>query len=165
MKKYRDELVIGGLYIPDSGGVNLYDFILGVDTGQDLVSQAYQDTPTLYIPLHPSSVKAFEIIGYRYGYVDGANADDLANVWLIEGASATDYINQMYTVLATGALSETPLTAIGTYVEVDTPIPIYLQDDGKLYFKTNWTTAVIDCGAGEHFFFIVYGKILDTPGI
>ena len=107
-------------------------------------------------------IKAFEIIGYRYGYVDSANADDLANIWLYEDNQAADDANQRSAILATGALAETPVSAVGTWVEVDTPIPVILKDKGRLYFKTDWTNAVIDCGAAEHFFFIVYGKALSS---
>jgi len=154
-------MVIGGVYIPFSGGKNLYDYITETDTGQDLADQAYAATPTLYIPIHPP-VQSFMLTGYRYGYVDGAATNDLANVYLLEDAEADDDALQRHAILATGSLTETPVSALGTYVEIDTPIPVYLRTAGKLYFQTDWTTGVIDCSGTEHFFFIVYGIAMET---
>lgn len=162
MEVSRDMLVIGGVYIADNGTKNLLEYFDGSDTGQDLSSQTFQDTPTLYITMHPA-IKAFVLVGYRVGYVDGsANADDLANIHFYEGAEADDYLNQMKCVYSTGAIAETPLTAVGTYTELDTPIPVYLDTRGRLYFKTTWSNACIECGTGEHFFLIVYGKQLES---
>jgi len=161
MGKSKNELVIGGIYIPFTGTTNLYDFITGTDTGQDLIDQAYAATPTLYIEMHPK-VKCFKIIGYRYGYVDGATVNDIASVHLFEGAEAADDTNQRKAIpIAITSLIETPVSAQGTYVEIDTPIPVRLDDAGILYFIMNWTTAVISCGAAEHLFFVIYGESME----
>lgn len=157
----RAELVIGGVYIPFSGGKSLYDIVDETDTAQDLSDQAYQATPTLYINMHPP-VKAFKITGYRIGYVDSANANDLANLYLFEDASADNDENQRQAIpIDISSIAETPVTGLLTWVEIDTPIPVKLASAGKLYFMTNWTTAVIDCGAAEHFVFIVYGEAME----
>ena len=156
----RGELVIGGLYIPASGTLNLYDWISETDTGQDLADQAYQATPTLYIPMHPA-VKCFKIIGYRYGYVDGAGADQWTNTFLFEGAVADDDANQRKTIPITiGSLAETALTASGTYTAINPNVPIRLDTAGKLYFMTTWGT-IISCGAGEHWFLVIYAESME----
>lgn len=158
----REELVLGGIYIADSGGKILFDYISEDTTGQTLVSQAFQDTPTLYIPLHPS-IKSFMYYGYYIGYVDGANANDLGELYFFDRIAADDWENQMGCFYAiTTNIAETPLTAIGTRTMETTPYPVRLEDAGKVYFKTVWDNAVLDCGAGEHFFLILYGRVLES---
>lgn len=158
----REELVLGGVYIADSGGTTLFDYISEDTTGQTLISQAFQDTPTLYIPLHPS-IKSFMYYGYYVGYVDGANINDLGEIYFFDRIAAADWENQMGCFYAkTTTTNETPLTAAGGRVMETTPYPVRLETAGRVYFKTVWDTAVINCGTGEHFFLVLYGRVLES---
>lgn len=150
--------LVGGVYIAPSGTTNLYDYFTEQDTGQDLTAQAFDDTATYYIPIKPT-VRRFTLKRIVVGYVDGANQDDLSNIHFFEGSSATDWIQQAKWITSTGAIGETPTTGAPDETNLDPGILVNLEDDGKLYFITEWGTAVISCGAGEHFFIKVYGHV------
>ena len=161
----RDELIIGGIYIPPEGGVNIYDWYTEADTTQDLVSQAFQATATLYIPLHPQ-IRAFMFYGYYIGYVDSSvNVNDLGEIYFFDRIAADDWENQMGCFYAKATTTnETPLTAVGSRVTNTPPYPVFLETSGRVYFKTVWDTAVINCNAvTEHFFLILYGKAIEHP--
>lgn len=158
----REELVIGGVYIAASGGKVLFDWYTEATTGQTVSSQAFQSDTFFYIPLHPNSTKAFMYYGYYIGVEDTANNDDIGEIYFFDRDESADWENQMGCFYSkTTNTSDTPLSAVGLRVMETTPYPVFLQDAGKVYFKIVWDTAVIDCGAGEHFFLILYGRALE----
>jgi len=148
--------VYGGVYIPVATGLtNLYDLITEEDTLQDLVDQAITDTATLFIKLN-LDVDAFLLKSVSVGYSDGANADDLANLYLIEKPNAEDSVQAARTRYVSGGIAE----ALLDHDPVERPIR--LDEAGKLYFITDWTTAVINCGgAGEFLYIRVDGETMD----
>jgi hypothetical protein len=162
--------VIGGVKIKASGATNLFDSISDTDTGLDLTSVAFNGTSVHYITLHPK-VNRFYLTQVDIDYVDGANANDLANVHFFRGPHATDYIQQGKHIWTSGAVPETSTTAGGNQYFLDPPREVVLDyteggdttTHGRLYFNTVWTTAVISCGAGEHFEIRVHGYV-DTGG-
>ncbi len=161
MQKTRNKMIVlGGLRIAGSGVVNLldiYDTAL-TDTTQDLSSQAFNATASLFIPLHPAII-TFELYQVEIGYVDGANTNDLANVHLFAGTSATDNIQQEKWIWSSGAVVETPGDASANMYLLNPSRTINLDTAGKLYFITTWSTAVISSGSAAEWLFIkVYGR-------
>lgn len=161
--------VIGGVHIADAGTTTLKDMFIGSGTGtkysQTLADGAITDTPTLYIPLHPNVTK-FTITEVDIGYVDTANVNDLAYVYLLRDNDATDYVNQsnIVWVNTTTPIPETPTSAPGYKYVFDPPRIIDLADAGKLYFITNWTTAVLSVGSGTgEFFYLIVKGYMDSP--
>ena len=152
---YRPIHTYGGVYIGGAtGGVDLLDFYRGyADTGLDLVDQAITELSTLYITLSVKCKYFFceEII---VGYVDTANVDDLAELYLLEGPHDTDLIQSAKVRWSdTDGIAESTLpvsTAVNKGFNLDTA--------GQLYFLTNWTTAVLNCtGATEYILIAVNG--------
>lgn len=142
--------IYGGLYIPTAtGATDLWDLIGLADTTQDLVDQVITDTATLYITLN-HAVKDFALTSVTVGYVDTANANDWANLYLLEGAAAADSVQAIKTRYISGAISEGPLTqsTVGLHR------PMHLDTAGRVWFITDWTTAVISCGAATEYLYI-----------
>ena len=150
--------VKGGLRIIATGTVNFLDiWDGGNDSGLNVADAAFNDTASNYIPLHPA-IKALSLHQIEIGYVDTAAVNDLANVHLFSGASATDQLQSEKWIWSSGAVIETPATAAGHQWLLDPPRKITLDTAGRLYFITEWTTAAISCAAGEWFFIKVYGE-------
>lgn len=162
MADTRSKMFIGGLYIPIATGLtNLYDMFDDTDTGQDLIDQATGAEATLFIPIHPNNAKWIKIEQVIIGYVDAsANINDLADVALYEGTSASQEIMQRKTIWNSGAIAETPVGAVASITNSIARI-MRLDTAGRIYFTTNWTTAVLSCGVATEYFFIkVYGEVL-----
>ncbi|MCK5611467.1 hypothetical protein KAR91_56880 [Candidatus Pacearchaeota archaeon] len=131
--------VIGGVYIAPgaAGGIALIDFITGVVTAQDLVDQAITDTATLYFALSVKC-KSFFLTDVTMWYVDNTNVDDLAEMYLLEGANADDGMQDQkarwrdINGIAEGISA--PVSGLN--------ISFYLDTPGRLYFLQNWSTAV-----------------------
>ncbi len=91
---------------------------------------------------------------YWVGYVDTAAIDDLANLWFLEGSDA-DNLTQALKVRDsdTDGIAEATLPS-----QVTSNKSFNLDTAGRLYFMTDWTTAVINCsGATEYFLLIANG--------
>lgn len=169
----QDILVVGELYIvPTTGGVVLQD-AFGIAANQNLIdSDDLTSEITLYVPLYPKTVKSLEMYQIAVGYADVVNADDLGDLWLLNGKSGVAPIgfNQTRKLVWDNAGTSIPETVIGAapklYAGDDDrlPVSILLEDPGKLYFATNWDTLLIDVDAGTEYFFIrVLGKQLFAP--
>lgn len=143
--------VIGGVYIEPgaAGGIALIDFITGVATSQDLVDQAITDTATLFMTLSPLC-KSFFLTDVTMWYVDDANADDLAEMYLLEGPAAD---NGMQDQKARWRDTDGIAEGISTPVS-DLHTSFYLDTVGELYFLQNWTTAVANNGHSDDRFYL-----------
>jgi len=153
--------LLGGVYIPIASGLTkLYEIHELINTGQLLISQAMPATlATLFMKIRPRA-KSFTLHEIKIGYVDGANINDLAQVTLLRGPVAGDEQQQRKIIWQSGALAETPLTAAGHHFILDPPRKVNLDEQGKLYFATTWTTTVISCGAaGEYFYLEIWGEV------
>lgn len=153
--------LLGGIYITIATGVvALFDIVEELTTAQSLISQAMPGTTaTLFMNIRPKT-KHFTLHEIKIGYVDGANVNDLAQVTLLRGPDAGDEQQQRKIIWQSGPLAETPLTAAGHHIILDPPRKVNLDEKGKLYFATEWSTAVISCGAaGEYIYIEIWGEV------
>lgn len=138
--------VVGGMYILANGGVDLLDWNTGLDSNQNLVDQAITDTATLYITLDPPC-RHFHLDSVTIGYVQDPEVNDLSKLWLIEAASDDD---QLQRALARWS-DEDGIAESTTPTIVPADVDFRLAYPGRLFFITNWTTAVFNAGAAEYF--------------
>ncbi len=133
--------VYGGVYIEPgaAGGVLLLDLITGLTTAQNLISQALTATATLYMTLQPK-VKVFWLRSITMAYVDDANVNDLAALYLLEGPEADDGLqDQKARWRDTDGIAE----GLWTPVTVDY-VPFVLDAAAKLFLLSTWSTAVVN---------------------
>lgn len=143
--------VHGGVIINASEGVVLSDY-LGIAADQNLVDQVITDTATLFITLD-TKCKYFFLESVTVGYTQAPEADDLAELFLLEGPEADDILQRAKARWS----DEDGIAEAATPVETAANKSFMLDTSGILYFMTNWTTAVLDAGAGEYFFLRVDG--------
>lgn len=151
MSMFRPYHVYGGVYIAPgaAGGIALIDFITGVLTAQDLVDQALTDTASLFFALSVKC-KSFFLTDVTMAYVDVANADDLAEMYLLEGPEEDNGLqDQKARWRDTNGIAEglwPPVSGLNISFLLDTP--------GRLYFLQNWSTAVANNGHADDRWFL-----------
>lgn len=154
----------GGVYIHVADGALVLQDIYGIAANQTIVDEPIATTvpATLFITLYnmsgslavASKIKRAILKKVLVAYSDSDGADQLDALRLFNGVHATEVQRQFEKIIwETGGIAEG--VNIFNKNSEGLPTPVMLEEQGKLWFMTEWTTILNVEKAGEYFALVV----------